>query len=210
MNKKMKTSLVIAIALVLVGAVAYSIYSVGVTQPLAFFKATIYYTDGTSKTYSPNPRGNPLVIVDPSTNKIVSYLQVELYVKPIFQGTVKSWTVSTRSEVRVYDAANLALLYTSPSMTITGNGGAIQSNQAFVVKSSTINAAVLESMCTYVSGRQYYYAANLVDPLTMTLTFSDNSIITKSQPQTSNFYWLFRYEGGYFESLSVSWGFNPS
>lgn len=204
------------IAIVVVASVSALVFVLPMVQPedsktLSYFKAKIYYTDGTSTEYLPVTTPE-LTIIDSNINKQVSRIQIELYVRPVFTGDVTSWSASTEFSADVREATTQRVVTNlGGAQSMEKNGGSIVSNTAFVVTSSSISSSDFESLYDkWDNGKTYYYVFKLEKPLTMTLTFEDGSTATKTAT-TRDLFWAFRYEHtNAFTSLSVSWGINPT
>jgi hypothetical protein len=212
MKKKQYMPILIVVALL---ALSFFIVQ-GLQQPkqeaTSYFQATITYTDGTERSFPPS--STSYTITDPSSGKTVSKIQVELYVKPVFTGTVSSWVVSTSSRVKIFDMSNAQKWYSGVGQ-ISKSGGAIPSsysNVAFVVTSATADVSYLSGIMSQavLGDGDYYYCMALESPLTMTLTFSNGQQESLSTSTTSGFSWKFHYSAGNFQSLSVSWNIVPT
>ena len=207
-NKQKKTIFGAVILIVIVAFAYLYVNTVSLQQSMSYWQATIYYTDGTSRVYTP-VTSQSMLIQDPTTGNTVSRISVELYAIPVFTGSVTAWTITAAGRSEIYNTAQMQIWFSGTGQ-ISASGGAIVSNTPVLVSSSTINSSFLDSTLSGQPNGNYYYAMNLVQALTMTLTFQGGSQQSLTQPNTNNFQWTFSYIAGQFTSLSVSWNITPT
>jgi hypothetical protein len=210
----------VAVVLLLVLAMSYAYYTNTPKQTTMGTILIVNYSDGTRKTFDSGYQPLGLAITDLS-GKTINNVQVELYVTPVFTGTVSSYSLSggtmnmqvwlpatsaNYGNVKIYDSGNVALSPFSPLPTLT-NG------KATVITSATLTASQLQALPYSQSlayGTTYTLHYYMTTPLTVALQFADGTSGSQSAtaPSVS---WSFIYaSSSSFTSLSCTFQVNPS
>jgi len=167
-------------------------------------QVTVTYTDGSQQVFHSGNYPIGMTIVDPSTGKTVSSIKVEVYVTPVYTGTIQSYSVSgtfrmkiTDGTQAVYDTGSVNIQPISPLPKLT-------SGAPVVITSSTVSASTIESLYGQWQHGKTYTMSWAVESFTMSATFSDGKTQSRSA-QPIGMSWSFRYESpATLSSVSLS------
>lgn len=219
MKKNQKSVLLMAVAILIAtalfvnfGGIAYIQQQGGTVQ----FQATVTYTDGTTRTFS-NPTTNLFTVTDPDTDKAVSKIVFDLYVTPVFSGTVTQITVTGKTRhilLQYLQYGGVVSVWTGEQESFTYGDSNAESGVPIKVKSITVITGDIDGKLTGKPTGTYGYGIGLDHEnyvLAVTLMFDDGHTETRN-PATSStdVLWNFHYSSGSFTSLSVGWNTNPS
>lgn len=165
---------------------------------------TLTYDDGSTRTINSADQPFGMTIVDPTTGKTVSSVQVELYATPTFTGQISSYSVAGAFRMKLlkgsnilYDSGKVALQPLSPLPTLT-------SDKAVVVTSATVSASVLEGLYDGWQSGETYTFVYMCTEFSMSITFDDGTTQTKFADPIA-MYWDFKYKSPYeFQSLNIT------
>lgn len=203
---KKNNSIIIAIAFVLLLTISvFAIYIYRNATPsndsIVYQTLTVFYVDGTSKTFSPliSPA---LSIIDVNSGKSVSSIQIELYATPTFTREISSYSTSGSFTWQLRQGTTVLF---SVDMPLQSQNNPISSGQSTVITSSTLTSTDLENMYSYTHGDTYNLFMS-VNSFSMSLNFVDGYSQSKSA-SVAPLNWQFEYLSDYyFSSLAITWG----
>ena len=168
---------------------------------------TVTYADGTKDVFNSGKQVYGLVIKASDTGQVITSIKLEVYITPVFTGTVQNYAVSGSFRMliqkigaplyTVYDSGTVSLQPLSPLP-------ALVSGRSTVIASSTLSAQQVESLCSgWINGGSYGITWSAPTSLSMTITFTDGNIVTKTANIPVATY-SFKYEtASQFTSLSA-------
>jgi len=205
MNKKTNKGVLIAVILASLLVISYFAFQyfkdISSSESSVYQSLTVFYDDGTNQIFSPQNFPS-LSVVDANSGKVVSTIQVSLYAKSTFTGSIASYSVTGAFTWQLKQGSTVLQTYNMPLKPLNEP---VSSGQTITLASSTLTSADLESMYSYVHGYTYTIVMT-VSNLQMTLYFADGSTATKTAT-VSPLSWQFNYVSNYyFSSLTITWG----
>ncbi|MEM3642038.1 MAG: hypothetical protein QXH37_08975 [Candidatus Bathyarchaeia archaeon] len=173
-------------------------------QYLSSIRVTITYMDDTKRTInSTNYLFGKFI---PDSGEVARRIKIELCITPFYDEDIQAysvtgswrWQIAQNSTV-LHDSGSIILQPFSPLPPLVNGASTVIDDAIFSVSD---HVSILNVVGGKLIDGETYTFIYRCESLTLNISFADGSIQNKSAPIEAE--WRFRYEGGFFKSLSVS------